>query len=147
MKALLPVAALAIAATAVPALAVDGSSAESGRKLSTSLSGATEVPGPGDSDGRGAAEVRVNPGQGSVCYKVTYSGIDAPAAAHIHSGAAGVAGGVVVGLSVGAGGVIEGCTGVTRELAQALIQGPDAFYVNVHNAAFPNGAIRGQLGK
>lgn len=140
-------AAVLSVAIAVPALAIDGSSAEGGRKLTATLTGAAEVPGPGDTDGRGTAELRVNPGQGSVCYTVTHSGIDAPGAAHIHTGAAGVAGGVVVPLKVGAGGAIEGCAGVTREQAMALIQSPGDFYVNLHNAAFPGGAIRGQLAK
>ena len=140
-------AAIISAALATPVLAIDGSSAEGGRKLTATLTGATEVPGPGDADGKGTAELRVNPGQGSVCYSVTYSGIDAPSAAHIHTGAAGVAGGVVVPLKVGAGGAIEGCAGVTREQAMALIQSPETFYGNLHNAAFPGGAIRGQLSK
>ena len=140
-------AAIISAALATPVLAIDGSSAEGGRKLTATLSGAAEVPGPGDADGKGTAELRVNPGQGSVCYSVTYSGIDAPSAAHIHTGAAGVAGGVVVPLKVGAGGAIEGCAGVTREQAMELIQSPETFYVNLHNAAFPGGAIRGQLSK
>lgn len=140
-------AAIISAALATPVLAIDGSSAEGGRKLTATLSGAAEVPGPGDADGKGTAELRVNPGQGSVCYSVTYSGIDTPSAAHIHTGAAGVAGGVVVPLKVGAGGAIEGCAGVTREQAMALIQSPETFYVNLHNAAFPGGAIRGQLSK
>ena len=140
-------AAIISAALATPVLAIDGSSAEGGRKLTATLSGAAEVPGPGDADGKGTAELRVNPGQGSVCYSVTFSGIDTPSAAHIHTGAAGVAGGVVVPLKVGAGGAIEGCAGVTREQAMALIQSPETFYVNLHNAAFPGGAIRGQLSK
>ena len=146
------IAAAVLAATtlsigAAPALAIDGSSAEGGRKLTATLSGATEVPGPGDTDGKGSGEFRVNPGQGSVCYTVTHSGIDTPTAAHIHSGAAGVSGGVVVPLKVGAGGAIEGCAGITREQAMALIQSPGDFYANLHNAAFPGGAIRGQLSK
>lgn len=139
--------AATLAAIAAPALAIDGSSAEGGRKLTATLTGAAEVPGPGDADGRGTAELTVNPGQGSVCYTITWSGIDSPSAAHIHSGAAGTAGGVVVPLTVGAGGTIEGCAGITREQAMALIQSPGDFYANLHNAAFPAGAIRGQLSK
>lgn len=140
-------AAAALVVFTVPALAIDGSSAEGGRKLTATLTGAAEVPGPGDTDGRGSGEFRVNPGQGSVCYTVTYSGIDAPTMAHIHTGAKGVAGGVAVPLTVAAGGAIEGCAGVTREQATALIQSPENFYVNLHNAAFPAGAVRGQLSK
>ena len=145
MKLIVLVAAAA--PFAVPAFAIDGSSAEGGRKLTATLTGAAEVPGPGDTDGRGSGEFRVNPGQGSLCYSVTWSGIDAPTAAHIHNGAAGAAGGVAVPLAVGAGGTIEGCAGITRDQAMALIQSPENFYANLHNAAFPGGAIRGQLAK
>lgn len=35
---------------------------------------------------------------------------------------------------------------VTRALAKALIQDPSHDYVNVHNAAYPAGALRGRLG-
>lgn len=146
MKKLVLAAAMT-ATLSAPAWAIDGSSAEGGRKLEATLTGAAEVPGPGDTDGRGRAELLVNPGQGSVCYTVTHSGIDAPTMAHIHTGAAGAAGGVAVPLTVAADGKIEGCAGITRDQANALIQSPKDFYVNVHNAAFPAGAIRGQLSK
>lgn len=123
------------------------SAQDGGRPLSTSLTGATEVPGPGDTDGAGTAEIKVNPGQAEICYSLTVSGIDAATAAHIHKGAAGAAGPVVVGLTAPTSGESKGCATVTRELANEIIKDPAAYYVNVHNAAFPKGAVRGQLGK
>jgi CHRD domain len=37
------------------------------------------------------------------------------------------------------------CVRVSRGQAGALNANPDSFYVNVHTAALPNGAVRGQL--
>ena len=122
-------------------------SGDSGRKLSAALSGANEVPGPGDPDGAGTFTARINPGQGQLCYTLSAQMIDAASAAHIHTGAAGVAGGVAVALTAPTAGPTEQCTTISRELAMALIQNPQNYYVNVHNPAFPAGAIRGQLGK
>jgi hypothetical protein len=53
----------------------------------------------------------------------------------------------VVTLDAPANGKSKNCASVTQELAKELIQTPEAFYVNVHNAEFPPGAIRGQLAK
>jgi len=58
-----------------------------------------------------------------------------------------VAGPVVVPLTAPASGTSHACATVTRDLAQELIRDPSAFYVNVHTAAFPSGAIRGQLSR
>ena len=121
--------------------------ADSGRKLSATLNGASEVPGPGDPDGMGSFTARINPGQGQLCYTLSAHMIDAASAAHIHTGAAGVAGGVAVALTAPTAAGSEQCTTITRELAMELIQNPQNYYVNVHNPAFPAGAIRGQLGK
>ena len=147
MKSSFLIAVAALTAAVPLTAANESSSTENGRKLSASLSGAAERPGPGDSDGSGRATVRINPGQGQLCYTVTYTGIAAPTAAHIHEAPVTSAGPVVVPLRVGPGGVISGCATVTRELALEIIREPGDYYVNVHNAAFPAGAIRGQLGK
>ena len=116
-----------------------------GRPLMASLTGSVEVPGPGKLDASGRAEVRVVPGRGRVCTTVRYSGIPMATMAHIHRGAAGVAGPPVVTLAMPSGGVSRGCQTVTRDLARELIANPDQFYVNVHSQAFASGAIRGQL--
>jgi hypothetical protein len=143
--------ALALSFTASAALiaaSAIASAAQGGVKLHTTLTGAAEVPGPGDTDARGTASVTVNSGQKQVCYKISVSNIDAATMAHIHHGAAGVAGPVVVGLTApNAAGNASGCATVTRTLALDILKHPAAYYVNVHNAAFPNGAARGQLRK
>lgn len=118
-----------------------------GEEYRATLTGAAEVPGPGDTDGRGTAEVTVDPATPQVCYDVEVSAIDTATMAHIHRGAAGSAGPPVVTLETPADGSSEGCIGVTRELATEIIANPANFYVNVHNAAHPAGAVRGQLGR
>jgi hypothetical protein len=118
-----------------------------GRPLATTLSGAAEVPGPADPDGSGTARITVNPGQGEICYDLAVSNIAPATAAHIHEAPAGVAGPVVVPLSPPTDGSSSDCASVSRELAKEIIQNPSEYYINVHNAEFPAGAVRGQLSK
>jgi CHRD domain len=137
---MLLVGAVAVAGTA-------GAVQAQGRTLSTTLTGAAEVPGPGDPDGSGTATLTVNPGLGQICYELTVSGIAPATAAHIHVGAVGVAGPVVVPLDPPTDGTSSGCAEVSRELALAILMSPSNYYVNVHNAEYPAGAVRGQLSK
>lgn len=119
-----------------------------GKKLSATLTGAAEVPAPGDADGAGTAQIRLRVGQGQICHKLMVSNITLPAAAaHIHQGAAGVAGPVVVTLTTpDADGSVEGCATASRELVKQISKNPAGYYVNVHTSDFPAGAVRGQLG-
>jgi hypothetical protein len=119
------------------------------------LSGANEVPA-GDPDGIGWARVSVRPDAGTVCYAIKVKRLDAITAAHIHVGAAGTNGGVVVDLAI-----LTADTKVTENstLYSDCIEGLDAtlltsikenragYYLNVHTAVYPDGAIRGQLAK
>ena len=118
-----------------------------GRKLQTNLTGAAEAPNPGDPDGRGMATVTVNPGKRQVCYTLSVRNIDPATAAHIHEAAVGVAGPVKVTLKAPTTGKSSGSVTVTRELALEILKDPADYYVNVHNPAFPTGAVRGQLAK
>ena len=106
----------------------------------TRLSGAEEVP-PADPDGSGFASVWLNYGKGTLCWEVSYSNIATPTAAHIHHAGAGVNGPVVVPLSP----IAAGCATPTKSLIKDIIQNSEDYYVNVHNAVYPGGAIRGQL--
>ena len=145
---------LFIAAIALTTVAVFGGlvlaqeKEQGGRRLSVALTGAAEVPGPGDPDGTGRAVIRLNQGQGEVCFELTVSNIAPATAAHIHSGAAGVAGDVVVTLTPPpTDGSSKGCVSASADLIKDIRQNPGNFYVNVHNADFPDGAVRGQLSK
>lgn len=120
---------------------------EGGRPLSTTMDGAQEVPGPGDPDGTGSATITLNHGQAEVCFQLTVSNIAPATAAHIHVAPLGDPGPVVVGLTPPTSGSSSGCVSADPELVKAILQNPDAYYVNVHNAEFPAGAVRGQLSK
>ena len=111
------------------------------------MSGAAEVPGPGDPDGAGFASVFVDPGAGEVCAFIEVTDIAQASAAHIHAGAAGVEGPIVVTLPTpGADGVADGCvTGLDSTMLQDIHDNPGIYYVNVHTGDFPAGAVRGQL--
>lgn len=119
----------------------------SGRPLTANLTGAQEVPGPGDPDGTGTAMVRLNQGQGTIYYELSVSNIEPARAAHIHRGMFGVAGPVVVPLAAPTSGTSSGTAQASKELIKEMRQYPERFYVNVHNAPYPGGAVRGQLSK
>jgi hypothetical protein len=125
-----------------------------GRPLSATLTGEAEVnaagvPNQGDLDGLGTAAITLNQGQGEICFEIQVSGITLPAsAAHIHVAPVTSPGPIVVPLAApDATGLASGCVSADPELIKAIRQNPDAYYVNVHNADFPAGALRGQLSK
>jgi hypothetical protein len=146
-KLILHAGGVAVAATAFLFGGLAFAAAEGGRPITVQMTGAAEAPGPGDPDGTGTASLRINPGQNQVCYELTAEKIATATAAHIHRAPVGKAGPPVVTLDAPASGKSKNCASVTPELAKELIQTPEAFYVNVHNAEFPPGAIRGQLAK
>jgi hypothetical protein len=141
-----------IAATAVvlgiaaPVGAQGGDSA-----LFAVLTGAKEVDatgakGVGDRNGRGSFSATLDGRQ--LCYGIQVKNIGDPGAAHIHRGGRNVAGPVVQELehpTSGDPGASSACVRLSRSLARDLRQHPKRYYVNVHNTAFPNGAVRGQL--
>jgi hypothetical protein len=117
-----------------------------GPRFAASLTGSQEVPGPGDPDGAGTADIKIADGTTSICYELVVRNIAPATAAHIHRGERGVAGPPVVPLAAPTSQRSEACVDVTDALAAEIKANPSAFYVNVHNAEFQAGAIRGQLG-
>ena len=118
-----------------------------GRPFTTQLSGAAEVPIGGDPDGSGTASITLNPGTGQVCYDYTVSNVGPLLAGHIHEAPAGTAGGVVIALPPTSASGGSGCVSADREVILEIIRNPTDYYVNVHNADFRGGALRGQLSR
>jgi CHRD domain len=123
--------------------------------FTTELSGENSVP-PLDVEGTGEATVTISDDGQTVSWDVTYSGLTgAPGAGHIHVGAAGANGPVMIPFAE----VTE--TGTSGEFAAADYETGDGLpadwdgvlaairdgnaYVNIHTEANPGGEIRGQL--
>jgi len=102
----------------------------------------------GDPDGTGSALITVNRGQREVCWDVSASGIEPATASHIHRQEPGFRGPIVVPLTPPVTGRSTGCVSVNDDvLLNDLVQSPESFYVNVHNAQYTFGAVRGQLAR
>ncbi|GAC1324148.1 MAG: CHRD domain-containing protein [Chloroflexota bacterium] len=117
--------------------------------LTAHLSGRSEIGAPGPRAGTGTATVTVTMSTGRLCYQLKVSGFKLPAlAAHIHAGRAGKNGPIVVPfpMAPNSRGKASACTRISARLAKAITGHPTSYYVNVHTAAYPGGAIRGQLG-
>jgi hypothetical protein len=128
-----------------------GASGERTKTLGAAMNGKREVDAngkknAGDLNGIGGFTAVVD--RGRLCFGITVRGIEAPVAAHIHRGGTNVMGPIVLPLTQpteGDPGASSACVDVNESLANQLLRRPSRFYVNVHTAAFPNGAVRGQL--
>lgn len=140
--------ALAISAVLLAGAAMAQQTEHGGRPVTVEMNGASEVPKTGDPDGTGTAKLTFNPGQEQICYELLVQGIATANAAHIHTGEAGKSGGVKVPLEAPkADGKSKACATVDRETLKQIMDNPSQYYVNVHNAEWLSGAVRGQLSK
>jgi hypothetical protein len=136
---------LILAGTAVAlALAPVAAAAET-VVLTANLAGANEVGG-GAPDGNGAFRAEINTETGDFCYTLYGEKIAAPTMAHVHTGAAGANGGSVITIDVTGKGS-DMCIAVEPDKLKPVVDNPAGFYINIHTADFPGGAIRGQLAK
>ncbi len=120
---------------------------DAGRPLRADLSSDNEVP-PSGTGASGTAEVILNQGRGRVCVEIDADNLAGDVVAgHIHTGVAGVNGGVVVNLGVNSADFESCIDGVDPALIQDIRNNPEAYYINVHTTAVPSGEIRGQLSK
>lgn len=147
---------LAVLVLLVVGLTIGGPWAATAAPLTPQTFNVTLLPS-GDSDGSGTAEVTLDLRTGTVCYDISVTGVDAPTEpapglgnAHIHDFASG--GGIAVDLEtsftlMGGSYVADGCVTVRKrsELVEILLH-PEDYYVNVHTATYPGGAVQGFLG-
>lgn len=122
------------------------------------LTGAAERPTPVTTTATGSASVEINDDNSTMTFSVTVSGLLSPNMAHIHVGAATVAGPIAASLlaTPPAAGTFTGVL-ATGTITAAQIVGGETFatlaakiragtaYINVHTVAFPDGELRGQL--
>jgi hypothetical protein len=139
---------LSLFAIEVPALA--------DTDLVATLSGDTETP-PVTTIASGSGEFTVDDDSTGVIYSVNLSDIDDITAAHIHVGAVGVAGPIVLTVPEdNLGNSMSGTLGTpnfTPQPAQGINTVADAInairngnaYFNVHTDQNPNGEVRGQM--
>jgi hypothetical protein len=114
------------------------------KTLTLHMTGAQEVP-KGSPTGSGSARLSLNSSTGQVCFTLQWSKIDAPTASHIHKGAKGKSGAVVVPLFAMAPAKHSGCVSASKALVAAILKKPTDYYVNLHTKQYPNGALRAQL--
>jgi len=137
------VLALAVVVLVVPAFALAGGQSMS-PVVSAKLKGSNEAPVKGDPNGKGLVIVHFKAAKGTTCWDFKgVTAIAAPNAAHIHKGKKGTSGPVVVAF--GAAYKASGCVKTPKATIEKIETNPNAYYVNIHNAKYPAGALRGQL--
>ena len=153
-KTLLAGAAVAAGMIAVGGLALASDDVD----LDADLLGTNEVPS-ADPDGEGKADVEWEINGSEICFDIKFDNIGTPNRGHIHTGVAGVNGGIVVPFfdiqlpeaqrdprhDELEQGRIQDCVTADPAVLAEIAANPSAFYVNLHNARFPGGAARGLL--
>jgi hypothetical protein len=136
-------ASLALITASLASLALAGAALGAATTLTATLAGSADTA----ADGTGSAMITLDPATGEACWELTAEGIGAVMQSHIHVGAEGESGDVAVPLDVdGFDGTSEGCVSdQDAATLQAIIDDAAGYYVNLHTADFPGGAIRGQL--
>lgn len=140
-RRLLPLALVSAGVLAMGGVALAVPAGAESLLFTASLSGANEVP-PSGSSASGLATFTVDTETNEVCVDAFVTGLSGPVEGdHIHQGAAGVNGPVVVDFS----GSLDTCVTASAEIVSAMVATPSAFYFNIHTDEFSSGEVRGQL--
>jgi hypothetical protein len=145
---------LSAGAASAQVTAGGGDAPKGGKRLEADLTAGAEVPGPGDPNLSGSADLRVEPRRNRICFDVDLDGASDAAenvvALHIHPGVAGEACDTEdcpapIDLDFANQG-LRGCVKKIGTLVlNAIVEEPEHFYLHVHTSGFPAGAVRGQL--
>lgn len=141
--------------------------ASNANRLRADLRGRNEVAALVDLDSRGQASVRIDVEDGEVCFTVSFERGGTANRGHIHEGVAGVNGPIVVAFfdiqrpfvdTLNPGDVndprhdqlerrqrLSDCVDADPAVLAKIKANPSGYYVNLHNARFPGGFVRGQL--
>jgi CHRD domain-containing protein len=153
-KATIATIAVMAAALTIPALSAGDGKRAVVEIIGAELKGQNEVPGPGDPNGRGNVEIKLKKnkqsGKKKVCFDLAWRKLSGANAAHIHKGGEDVAGPIKLLLfeadpELPGEDRVRECVRPSSKLFRKLKRSPEKYYVNVHNAEYPDGAIRGQL--
>ena len=138
--------ALALLSLTIGIAAIAGAQGRANEFTATMKGGSESPKGPSSASGTFKVEFR----NGQACYTMSVKGLGAkPVAAHIHKGAAGTNGGIVIDLKPTFKGtsprVSKKCVTAKASVVSAIRRNPAGYYANVHTPKNPAGAARGQL--
>lgn len=136
---------LGLAIMVLGALMVTPASAGGGpTRLFASMNGDKVQPGPGDQDGLGRGQFKINLNRDQFCYRIGLQNTADVTGGHIFEAPAGQTGPSVIDLQVDDNGG-KGCTAVADNILRQIAMNPHDYYVQISTTVFPNGAVRGQL--
>lgn len=139
------VAFLSLASVIALALTAFSAAHSSGTVWSVKLTAAQEIPKQVVKNAAGTGSFTGTLTGTKLKFKLTFSKLTGPAtAAHIHLGAMGVSGNVLVPLCTPCKSPVTGTVTISAAVKKDFSK--HLLYVNVHTAKNPNGEIRGQLG-
>lgn len=114
-------------------------------KYVVTMTGGGETPA-GAANGVGVAIIALHDSVNKVCWRFSHlHGFVGATYAHIHQGAKGKSGPIVIPLSTASKLHHAGCVTASATLLAAIAKDPSAYYVNVHSVRYPQGAVRAQL--
>ena len=130
---------------AVVSFVVASEEFKNGRTMTSLLSGTNVVDTQGDADGTGILKFTVRADEGKFCYDLSVTNISPATNATLNVGLRGTSGEPVASLQPPTKGSSADCVNLDADRIGDIVRNPTTYYVDVQNADFPNGAVRGQL--